>query len=63
MLLYRYIYGDLRSEAATINGSMTFNDVYILSLPALVWIKWYPRLRYRRMDITHFLAMLPMARK
>ena len=63
MLLYRYIYGGLRPEAAAINGSMAFDDVYILTLPTLVWIKWYPRLWHRCMDITHFLAMLSMARK
>lgn len=34
------IYGGLRPEAATINGSMAYDDVCILTLPALVWIKW-----------------------
>jgi hypothetical protein len=37
-----YIYGGLRPNGANINGTTAFDDVYILTLPAFVWIKWYP---------------------
>lgn len=38
-----YLYGGLRPNGVNINGSTSFDDVYILSIPAFVWVKWYPQ--------------------
>lgn len=34
-----YLYGGLCRNGANINGTTGFDDVYILTLPAFVWIK------------------------
>jgi hypothetical protein len=41
-IVFSYLYGGLRPNGANINGSTGFDDLYILSIPAFVWIKYYP---------------------
>jgi hypothetical protein len=41
--IHSYLYGGLRPNGVNVNGSTAFDDVYILSIPAFVWIKWYPK--------------------
>jgi hypothetical protein len=41
-----YIYGGLRPNGINIDGFTAFDDIYVLTLPAFVWVKWWPTTSY-----------------
>ncbi|KAF2463097.1 uncharacterized protein BDR25DRAFT_246528 [Lindgomyces ingoldianus] len=51
-----YIYGGLRPDAENTNGSTALDDLYILSLPAFVWVKMYPASNQSQPSFGHHSA-------
>ena len=44
LIFHSYIYGGLAPNSENENGTVAFDDLYILSIPAFTWVKYYPSL-------------------